>query len=239
MKYSFIIPTLNEEKLLENILQQIKKISEVLELEIIISDGGSSDNTIDIAKKYTNKIVENSTNKKQTIAEGRHEGAKVAYGDILVFICADVQIKDNNIFIEEIEKFSQSDMLAMTSNVRVLEEQEILSDKLFLTFYNNYFHLLNIIGVGMGRGECQIVKRDVYSSVGGYNIRLSAGEDLDLYKRIRRIGKIYFSRKVTILESPRRYRKDGHWKILIKWSFNGLLVLFKNKSYSNEWEQVR
>ncbi|MBI9072163.1 MAG: glycosyltransferase [Melioribacteraceae bacterium] len=239
MKYSFIIPTLNEEKLLSNILDQIKSISNEIECEIIISDGGSSDKTLEIANSFTHKIILHGKSGKQTIAEGRHDGAKEATGEILVFINADVKIKDTFKFIMEIKKFEKSNALAMTCNVRVFEDEEILSDKLFLTFYNNYFHFLNIIGLGMGRGECQIVKKDIYEKLGGYNIKLAAGEDFELYKRIRKLGGIMFSRKLTILESPRRYRKEGHWRILFKWFFNSILVIFTNKSFSDDWEQVR
>ena len=52
---SFIIPTLNEEKTIEKTL---KNLSEYFgEKEIIVSDGRSSDKTIEIAKKYTDKVI--------------------------------------------------------------------------------------------------------------------------------------------------------------------------------------
>jgi len=55
IKYSIIIPTLNEEYFLEKILLHLKSFDR--DFEIIISDGGSSDNTLRIAKQHNTKIV--------------------------------------------------------------------------------------------------------------------------------------------------------------------------------------
>lgn len=52
---SFIIPTLNEESVLENILKWLSGFNG--EHEIIVSDGKSNDRTIEIANKYADKVV--------------------------------------------------------------------------------------------------------------------------------------------------------------------------------------
>ena len=52
--------------------------------EIIISDGGSTDRTLEIAQKYNCKIVKHSLSHRQTIAEGRNEGAFLSAGDYIV-----------------------------------------------------------------------------------------------------------------------------------------------------------
>lgn len=240
MKISIVIPTLNEEKLLEGLLNQL--LSETNErkydCEIIISDGGSRDNTINIAEKYGCKVVLKES-ECENIAIGRNRGADNSKGECIVFLNGDVRIEDPKLFFSEIDSFLEKDYLAMTVNVKVFPEEEILSDRVFMGFYNNYFHLLNIIGLGMGRGECQIIKRSVFFENNGYNNELPAGEDFDLYKRIRKEGKIKFNRKINIFESPRRYRKDGHFKVLLKWFTNSVSIIFKKKAYSKEWEQVR
>ena len=91
----------------------------------------------------------------------------------------------------------------------------------------------------MGRGECQIVPKNLFDRIGGYNNSLVAGEDFDLFKRIRKKGKILFDKSLVIYESPRRYRKYGHTKIFFSWLLNAVSVIFKNKSASKEWEEVR
>ncbi|PIV12587.1 MAG: teichoic acid biosynthesis protein, partial [Candidatus Nealsonbacteria bacterium CG03_land_8_20_14_0_80_36_12] len=86
---SIIIPTLNEEKYLPSLLEEIKK-QNFSDYEIIVADGGSEDKTVKIARNYGCKIV-----KGGLPAKGRNEGAKIAEGDILLFMDAD------NIFLPE------------------------------------------------------------------------------------------------------------------------------------------
>lgn len=83
---SIIIPTLNEEKFLPRLLDSIKK-QDSKDYEIIVADAGSKDATVEIAKKYRCKIVQGGLP-----AKGRNEGAKIAQGDLLLFLDADVQL---------------------------------------------------------------------------------------------------------------------------------------------------
>lgn len=242
MKYSIIIPTLNEEKVLPELLKQLsdKELRLKHSYEVIVSDGGSTDNTIQIANKFANKIVIHNKESKQNISEGRNAGANIANAEIFIFINGDVLFDDLEYFFSRVQKkFINSEYLAMTCKIAVIPSESKISDKVFLGFYNWYFHLLNSIGLGMGRGECHIMNREVYSKHNGYNENMAAGEDFDLYKRIRKNGKIFFDRKLTIYESPRRYRKEGHTKIFFTWLLNALYVIFTNKSLSTEWEEVR
>lgn len=242
MKYSIIIPTLNEEKLLGNLLKDICSdgVREKYNYEVIVSDGGSKDKTVEIAKNYADKVVTEMNGRKQNIAIGRNKGAERAEGKVLIFLNGDIEIPDLQKFFDYIDhKFYNSQYIAMTCRVMIFPNEAKFVDKLFLTFYNFYFRMLNIFGVGMGRGECHIIKREIFDKLKGYNEDLAAGEDFELFKKIKRLGKIHFANKLTIYESPRRYRKLGHWKIFYLWFANGVYVFFKKKALSREWEQIR
>jgi len=242
MLFSFIIPTLNEDKLIESVLQQFTEFKKLCnnDCEIIISDGGSKDKTIEIAKKYADLILKKDNELKENIAIGRNRGGFKANGEILIFINADVYIDNMRVFYGELLKFINDDRLvAMTGNVKVFKEEEMIRDKVFHFIFNNYFRLLNSIGFGMGRGECQIVKKQKFYKVNGYNPSMNAGEDMDLYGNLKQIGDIYFSKKLLFYESPRRYRKQGYIKTVIRWILNAIVPFFSKKSFSNEWEEVR
>ena len=89
-KISIIIPTLFEEELLGNLLVQFtQKLREQYDFEVIVSDGGSKDKTIEIAKQFADKVVENTSGVKQNISQGRNNGADVASGENFVFLNAD------------------------------------------------------------------------------------------------------------------------------------------------------
>jgi glycosyltransferase involved in cell wall biosynthesis len=242
LKYSFIIPTLNEEKLLPGLLDQLNdpEFRKKYDAEIIISDGGSKDSTIEIALKNSDIVKVHTNGKAQNIPQGRNAGANFATGDILFFINADVRFENIFIFFDYLEeKFINSEYHAMTTSVKVFPWEETTLDKIYHWSYNNYFKLLNNIGIGMGRGECQIVKREVFERVNGYREALAAGEDFDLFRRIKKKGKILFAKHLFVYESPRRYRKVGYKNVTLSWVKNGFSVLLRNKSLDKEWEQVR
>ena len=70
MKISVVIPTYNEEKCLGNCLSALCNGS-VLPDEVIVSDGMSNDNTVNVAKEYNAKVIYNS---KRHAAGGRNAG---------------------------------------------------------------------------------------------------------------------------------------------------------------------
>lgn len=242
MLLSIIIPTLNEEKLLPQLLEQLKEIKHIYgDIEVILSDGGSTDRTLEIANQFGCKVITNKEKKKQNIAIGRNLGAAESSAPLLLFLNADVRFSAPDVFFDyALNQFSSEDFAAMTCYVRTFPEETTLADILFHGFYNFYFIVLNSVGMGMGRGECQLIKRDYFFSVEGYNAELAAGEDFDLFRRIKKMGgKIQFNKSLTIYESPRRYRKIGYWGVALLWTKNAFSILLKNKSISKVWEQVR
>jgi glycosyltransferase involved in cell wall biosynthesis len=86
MKISVIIPTYNEEKDIEGCLKSLKSQS-IKDIEIILVDDGSTDNTIEISKKYGITILKQN---HQGPGAARNLGAKNSTGDILIFIDADM-----------------------------------------------------------------------------------------------------------------------------------------------------
>lgn len=240
-KVSVIIPTLNEEKLINRLLTQFnKEVKEKYYIEVIISDGGSKDSTIKIAKDYADRLILYKEKFPQNISQGRNEGANNSQGDVLIFLNADTYVKDLDYFLNEIKKeFKNGDVVAIACSIYVFPEEEKFSDKTVHFFYNNYAAMLNKFFMGMGRGECHIVKREKFFDVEGYNEKLAAGEDFDLYKRLRKIGKIKFRKDFIIYESPRRYRRYGYAAVFWNWIKNSVSVILFNKSISKKWEAIR
>jgi glycosyltransferase involved in cell wall biosynthesis len=238
---SIIIPAYNEEKLLPQILDQFPAALLAEErAEIIVSDGGSSDRTVGIARQYGATVVEHAEQRRQTIAEGRNRGAEVANGGLLVFINADIRISDPRLFLRQARLLSADGATAgITCVVHVFPEEETTADRVFHLWHNSYVRFLNFVGEGMGRGECQIVTAETFRRVGAYNPSMVAGEDYDLFRRVRKHGRIIMMPGVTVYESPRRFRKYGYPHILWGWTRNALAVIFRNKSSSEEWEAVR
>jgi glycosyltransferase involved in cell wall biosynthesis len=242
---SVIIPVLQEEKLIDDsLLIFTNEFKKKFNLEVIVSDGGSTDRTIEIARKYADLIIEHKESRRQTIAEGRNCGANLARGSVLVFINGDTVPDNPEQFFQYINRWAKnrSDLsagIALACSVNVAPHEKIFKDNIFYGFHNLYVRILNLIGMGMGRGECQIVRKEDFNRVGGYNQNIVAGEDFDLYRRIAKIGKVRFIPQLRVFESPRRFRKYGYIRILGSWTLNSLSVMLFGRSVSDEWEQVR
>ncbi|MEO5931221.1 MAG: glycosyltransferase [Candidatus Kapaibacterium sp.] len=242
---SIVIPALNEEKLIE---QTLRVFSPELRarhgVELIVSDGGSRDRTVEIAREHADIVVEHREERRQTISEGRNRGAEMATGTLLVFICADTIPRDPEKFMRGLTQFARSApdgrrIAAIACPVEIAPEERRTSDLLFHAFFNNYVRLLNLVGIGMGRGECQVIRRDSFLAVGGYDSAMVAGEDFDLYSRLARIGRIGHSNDLRVYESPRRFRRYGYLRVLASWTTNGLAVMLLHRSVSKEWEEIR
>jgi cellulose synthase/poly-beta-1,6-N-acetylglucosamine synthase-like glycosyltransferase len=91
---SIVIPTYNAddtiEECLESLLIQIKKIQK--KAEVLVVDDGSTDNTINIVKKYSVKLI---NQKHKGPAEARNNGWKKAKGDIVIFLDSDCKVGKN------------------------------------------------------------------------------------------------------------------------------------------------
>src|SRR5438128_2733144 len=113
---SIIIPTLNEEKYLEDTFKSLATLGD-LPHEVIISDGNSTDKTKEIAQRYGAKlIVWDKPGVRQTFGQAKNAGAAVATGQYLLFMDADVVLKNPRQDLEKIlQKFKQVPSLGALS----------------------------------------------------------------------------------------------------------------------------
>jgi len=238
---SIIIPTLNEEKIIENTLKSLKELRDY-EYEIIVSDGGSKDKTIEIAKKYGAKVIIYDGILRQTIGGGRNLGASIASGDFFVFLDADVKIPDiNNFFKKALSLFdNQKKLVGLTVRMKVFPEMETLADKLIFAS-NDYtlFFWNNIIQIGRSGGEFQMIQAPIFRKNKGYNEKIAVCEDSEIFQRLSRDGKTRIEMSLNILHTGRRAHKIGWPKLLWEWWVNGLFVSVFHRSYNKTWEEIR
>ena len=237
---SFIIPTLNEEKYLEKTLKNLAEYKG--EKEIIVSDGGSTDRTVDIAKRYqTNICVYNGKN-RQTIASGRNAGAELAKGDLLAFIDADVYIPNPNQFFQRVNNVFEENkkIIAAVTSLRVLPEYETWADRMVFTINNLLLFLENnIFKIGGANGELQIVRKSSFGQVNGFDKGVEGCEDHELFWRLAKIGRTKFISNQTIYHTGRRAHKIGWLRLLCQWITNCLYACCFEKETGKEWSVIR
>jgi glycosyltransferase involved in cell wall biosynthesis len=239
---SFIIPTLNEEKVLEKLLKNLKEITS-FDYEIIVSDGKSTDRTVAIAKSFGAKVVENLSGQRQTIGQGRNEGAKVARGDFLVFLDADVYIPNiETFFARALGHFKNNPkLLGLSGWVRVFPEMETWADFFGYVILSDcaFYISNNILHIGSTCGEFQMMTTGIFKQLGGYREDLITVEDKDLFYRISKHGRTLTDPKLLLYHTGRRPRAIGWPKLLWIWFSNSLHFSVYDRAHAKEWKEIR
>ncbi|MFA7385480.1 MAG: glycosyltransferase [Candidatus Paceibacterota bacterium] len=212
---SIIIPTLNEEKHLPLLLDSIENQG-LYNYEIIVSDAGSSDRTLEIAKKRNCKIVKGGLPGK-----GRNEGAKKARGNLFFFLDADVFLKEGFI-LKALEEFDKRNL--DIASFKIIPEKGFFSVFLFNLFYNYPMIILEKILPHSAMGI--IVKKEVFSKIGGFNEDVLLGEDHDFGRRAAKISKYGIIKSSVLITSLRRLEKDGWVKTSLRYFFCELHMIF-------------
>ena len=240
LSISIIIPTLREGAFLERTLKQFNELT--LPHEIIITDGGSTDETLDIARRYTDKITVWTESRRQTFGEAKNAGAKLANGDYLVFIDADVLIPEPQAFFEELLAAFEKNpkLLGTTVPLKPWLENHSLVDAFFCDPLN-WFYVIsnNVFHSGNSSGEFQMMRTDAFRKVGGFGEHLAAGEDNEMFRRLATLGRTLSYWKLCVRHSLRRPHKLGWLHTYGIWIKNGISVSFRNKAAYKEWSVVR
>ncbi len=236
---SIIIPTRDEEKLIESTILQFAGLT--IPHEIIVSDDGSTDKTVEIARKFATRVL---TYEGQThvISRARNVGVQASRGELLVFIDSDSHIPDPNSFFARAQKHFEEDpgLVALASPQRVRPELERTGDR-FVYGLDNLFNLVfnNVLHHGAGSGKCIIVRKSAFDQVGGFREDLIFREDCDFLKRVSKIGRTHFDTKLTVYHSGRRLHRLGVLRFYYSWIVNGLYVVFADKARDKEWAPIR
>jgi cellulose synthase/poly-beta-1,6-N-acetylglucosamine synthase-like glycosyltransferase len=231
---SIIIPTLNEEKYIESTLKSLKNQDYNGKYEIIVADGMSKDKTVKIARKYADKVA---LVKKKGIAEGRNEGAKVAKGDILLFIDADTILLFNGL-TELIKPFKKKNVVGVTCPILPLSPKA--QDFALYWSYNLFVKRSIKSKKAKIPGICCVYRREAFEKLGGFNEHLDTLEDLNLSERISKLGKIVMVNTTLVLTSHRRIERWGRFNSIKKYLKLYLNYLIRGKVMSTkEYEPIR
>ena len=227
---SIVIPALREENYIADTVRQFEALT--LPHEVIVADGKSDDRTVEEARAVGAKVV---------ISEGlrspsrqRNQGARIASGDILLFIDSSVRIPDINVFLRKATAHLENGAVGLALPQRIYPEIETLTDKIILIITNFNLSLQKI-----GSGKFIMAKREAFERIGGFREDLIAGEDHDIFRRLAKIGRVDFDRSLTVFYSGRREHALGWPRVLWTWTVDGLWHTFFHRSRSKEWTAVR
>jgi len=193
---SIIIPTYNEEEHIAKIILSLKEKDATNALtEIIISDGGSTDDTIKEALKAGATVV--SSPLKGRGAQMNY-GASLAKGSVLYFIHADTLPPDD---------FAPDILNAIYNNHSAGCFRLSFDHSHWFLKANCWFTRFDVTAVRFG-DQSLFEKREIFEKAGGFNEDLIVLEDQEIIKRIRKICRFTIIQK-PVLTSARKYIANG------------------------------
>lgn len=236
-KISIIIPTYNNAKYLvrciDSILNQTYK-----NIEIIIVDDGSTDNTKDILKKYDYKSINYIYQKNRGVSSARNKGLQNSSGEYIMFLDSD-DFYDCNYCKKMLKALINSDsdicisgMKYKYPNFEILKEYYksdcLFSDKNIINFYDE-----NINNYLLYSACTKIYKRDLLKNV-WFDENMKIGEDYIFnLQYLKRCKKIYY-----ISNNYYNYVSNTESATATLKKFNNILTIEKELEFMYRVEEL-
>lgn len=216
---SIIIPVLNEAGNLAHLFTNINKLNPKPQ-QVILVDGGSTDDSIDIIRSFINELMSYNdckidwqmTESKAGRALQMNTGAALATAEILLFLHADTRLP-----IDTIESISEAMKRAEWGRFDV----QIDSRQLMLKLVSQMINWRSKLS-GIATGDQAIfISQSLFEQIGGYPNQ-ALMEDVELCKQLKGKQSKGIAKpaclKNKVITSARRWQQHGTWRtILLMW----------------------
>jgi glycosyltransferase involved in cell wall biosynthesis len=244
MKLSFVIPAYNEEHYLGDCLKAIfaQKQGLPYEIEIVVVNNASTDRTKEVAKSYPGVVVVDE--KEKGIVRARLAGLLVSTGDLIANVDADTRLTPGWIK-KAMEAFAKDKKLVALSGPFIYYDAprkvQIFTRLYWCLAFPVYLLNRFVLRVGsMLQGGNYVVRRSAIEAIGGYNTDIDFyGEDVDIARRLNKIGKVRFTFKLPMYSSGRRLAKEGGLTMAFRYPLNYFWVIFFKRPFTKTSTDIR
>lgn len=195
MKVSIIIPAYNEERLLGETLRHLREVTGAVftrrgwEVELIVCDNNSTDGTAALARAAGATVVFEPINQ---IGRARNRGAEAATGDWLLFIDAD-SLPEAALLEAAADCMTCGRFVAGGSTVKLDGPHPVA--KFVAHGWNAISRVFKLLA-----GSFIFCEAAAFRQIGGFSPELFAGEELDLSRRLKQLGR-QSRRRIIILSA--------------------------------------
>ena len=208
-RFTLIIPAYNEEAYLPALLNSVETARACYAggpdaIEVVVADNASTDATADLARSSGCRVVREE---KRVIAAVRNAGARIAKGEVLVFVDADNMMHPDT-FNAINKSMSTGKVVAGATGVKM----QRMSPGIAVTY------ALMVPLVWLTRMDTGVVfcRRKDFVTIGGYNEDLLFAEDVQFLWDLMRLGRKRGQRLARITSakaifSTRKFDKFGDW----------------------------
>ena len=234
IKLSVVIPTLNEEKFISHLLNDLSNQT-YQDFEVVVVDAGSIDNTAKIVDSYRDKLKLTFYNLKiKNVSIQRNYGGRHAKGNYLFFIDADMRL--SNGFIKKIIKnINKSKGLIYLFRLAPISRH--LHDQIIFNIMNNLLEISQYTLKPFAPGGNMVFQKDFFLFLGGFDKKSKLSEDHELIQRAKQRGvTAKFINNLYAKFSMRRFQHEGRLAIFIKYSLTLIYTLKRGKVEKSPFE---
>lgn len=180
MKISIITVTLNSVEYIEDCIKSVIS-QDYKDVEYIIIDGGSTDGTIEIIKRYRNKILIWISEPDRGIYDAMNKGISMATGDVVGFINADDVYYGTDVLKSIASFMSDSNIDACYSDLIYVDKKDLNN---VVRYWRSCPFVPGLINKGWVPAHPTFyVRRKVYDQYGGFDLKYQLAADFELMAR--------------------------------------------------------
>ena len=196
MTVSIVVPAFNEARILAATLASIRRSTAAFDArgwahELIVCDNNSTDGTGDVARAAGATVVFEPINQ---ISRARNAGAARATGDWLVFVDADSH-PSPELFADAAAAIASGRCLAGGATVTIESTDRL--NRAIVGLWNAISRMLRLAA-----GSFIFCEAAAFRDAGGFSLELYAAEEIDLFKRLKRIARRTGRTIVILHEHP-------------------------------------
>ena len=202
MQISVIVPALNEQECISETVASLQQLAG--EKEIIVVDGGSTDETCFLARAQGARVITSPPGRGTQM----HTGALAANGDVFWFVHADTVPPPHA--LDEIRSHLQDPGIT-GGNFGLIFDGPSRAARQLTAIYP----ALRLLGLCYGDSGI-FIRRETYQAIGGFRA-LALFEDLDLLRRLRQAGR-FVHVPAKIRTSSRRFEQRNFALVWLHWT---------------------
>lgn len=195
MSLSIIIPVLNDADNLSGLLQVLTHDRDE-DIEIIVVDGGSNDNSREVASAFAHKVITSAPGR----ARQMNTGAAIANGSLLWFIHADSTLPEHlaGFMLKQSSEFHGWGFFKVCLSGRQVIFRVIETMMNFRSAFT-----------GIATGDLGVfISRQLFEDVGGY-LEIPLMEDIAISGRLKKKQRPVIITKHQLIASSRRWEEQG------------------------------
>ena len=190
MKVSIITVSFNSAKTIEDTINSVLS-QDFPDVEYIVVDGGSTDGTVNIIKKYQHRISRWVSEKDHGMYDAMNKGIAMASGDVIGILNSDDVYMNNHVISELMDLMDKQKTKVVFADLILVDQADC--NKVLRYYDSGHFHPNKFKYGWMPAHPTVFVKRELYEAVGPFSTTYQIAADYEMLIRILAIQRARYA----------------------------------------------